>query len=319
MRWAIVSTGNISNQFAQAFEHAPTGAELVAVSSRTQASAEDFAARHTVPKAFATADDMFAAAIADVVYIGALHPYHFDLAEAALEHGHHVLCEKPMTMNLADTIRLTELAQSKGLFLMEAIWARFLPVMQQVEAQVETGVIGELRSVEASFSLGRPFDPSNRLYDPAQGGGAMLDLGIYPLWFASWLLGHGEIAKLEVIAAPSGVDDTVALKMTHNRGATSQISCSISGPKGGPATITGTQGTIAIASQFYCAQELTVNRSGNSRTIACPMVGNGYAHEIAHVEDCLAKGLAQSPALPHSLSLELAAKMDAVIAHTAQL
>lgn len=316
MRWAIVSTGNISTKFAEAFAHAPAGAELVAVSSRTQDSADAFAARHNIPNAFASADDLFAAKTADVVYIGALHPYHLPLAQAALESGHHVLCEKPMTMNAEDTERLTKLAKAKGLFLMEAIWARFLPVFQQVNALVQTEAIGTIKSVEASFSLGRPYDASNRLYDPAQGGGAMLDLGIYPLWLATWLLGEGKIESLHVTPAPSGVDDDVALTMSHASGAISRVACSVSGPLGGPAKIAGTLGTITIPSQFYCAEKLTVTRHGEVRTVACPMRGNGYAHEIAYVEDCLAKGLIEAPALPHSLSVELARKMDAVIEAT---
>ncbi|MEO0497707.1 MAG: Gfo/Idh/MocA family oxidoreductase [Pseudomonadota bacterium] len=313
MRWAIISTGNISTKFAEAFADGPSSSQLVAVASRTHESADVFAAKHNIPNAFATAQDLFTSGVADVVYIGALHPYHLPLATTALESGHHVLCEKPMTMNEADTRRLTELAASKGLFLMEAIWARFLPVFQQVNALTQTGAIGELKSVAASFSLGRPFDPTNRLYDPAQGGGAMLDLGIYPLWLATWLLGDGEIQSLDVTPAPSGVDDTLALTMTHANGAKSHVGCSISGPLGGPATITGSHGTIHIPSQFYCAEELTVTRNGETRTVACPMRGNGYAHEIAYVEDCLAKGLIQAPALPHALSVQLARKMDLVI------
>ncbi|MEO0636072.1 MAG: Gfo/Idh/MocA family oxidoreductase [Pseudomonadota bacterium] len=316
MRWGIVSTGNISTKFAEAFSRAPKSAQLVAVSSRTQKAANAFASQHGIPRAFSSADQMFESGVADIIYIGALHPYHLPLARAALETGHHVLCEKPMTMCSDDTQRLIELAQARGLFLMEAIWARFLPVFQQVDALIQTGSIGSVRSVEASFSLGRPFDPNNRLYAPHKGGGAMLDLGIYPLWLATWLLGPGEIDGLKITPAPSGVDDTVSLTMRHEGEATSRIGCSISEPLGGPGTIIGSEGRIEIPSQFYCAQELTATRNGESRTIACPMSGNGYAHEIAHVEDCLARGMMESPALPHSLSLELARKIDAVIAAT---
>ena len=144
----------------------------------------------------------------------------------------------------------------------------------------------------------------------------MLDLGIYPLWLATWLLGPGTIENLDITPAPSGVDDSVAMTMSHANNAKSKIHCSISQPWGGPATIIGSQGSVTVPSQFFCAEELTVTRHGETRTVACPMKGNGYAHEIAHVEACLAKGLTESSDLPHELSVELATKMDAVIAAT---
>lgn len=214
LRWGILATGGIARTFARDLR--THGHDITAVGSRTLASARSFAEEFGIPRAHQSYDELVADPEVDVVYIATPHDLHAPNARAALAHGKHVLVEKPFTLNAAEARQVVDLGRRRGLLVMEAMWTRFLPHMRFVRETLAEGRIGEVRSVHADHTQLLPSDPDHRLNDPRRGGGALLDLGVYPVSMAHDLLG----APNEVIAAgqltATGVDESVATILRHD-------------------------------------------------------------------------------------------------------
>lgn len=317
VRWGIASTGRIAADFARALARVGDG-ELVAVASRTQERAEQFAARVGAPQAHGSLSSMLGNDGVDVVYVASPHSEHAAQSVAALEAGKHVLVEKPFTLDLAQAERVVAAARLSGRFLMEALWSRFLPAYSRLKELVRNGEIGEVRGVQASFGFPAPPDPSRRLLDPVLGGGALLDLGIYPVHLASWLLGPPRDVAAVATFGPTGVDVDTAISLGWEAGAVATAHVSLTTWLPTTGLVLGADGWVELPLPHHHPETLTVHRHpaggrGLERVEEqWPVGGDGLRYEIAHVHDCLAQGLAQSPVLPWVDSLSMMATLDRV-------
>lgn len=312
VRWGILGTGGIARAFALGLKHAP-GAVLAAVGSRTQESAERFARELGIAKAYASYEALAASGDVDIIYIGTPHPMHAENALLALGGGKAVLCEKPFTMNRREAGEVVALARARNLFLMEAMWTRFMPALAEVKRIMASGEIGTVTQVHADFGFSATQDPEHRINKRELGGGALLDLGIYPLSIASALLGKVESVRAQAIMSETGVDATTAFTMIHEGGTLSICSCSMRARSASELVVSGTGGSIRMHRMFHLADRITVDlRDGSSRTIPTPWLGNGYTHEAIEAGRCLRAGLIEHPLMTHEDTLALMGLLDEI-------
>ncbi|MBA2246581.1 MAG: Gfo/Idh/MocA family oxidoreductase [Chloroflexia bacterium] len=310
-RWGILSTGRIAGLFATGLASAP-GAELVAVGSRTQESADRFADQFDIPRRHASYADLAADPEVDVIYVATPHPGHKDAALTCIAAGKNVLCEKPFALNLGEATEMVEAARAKGVFLMEAMWTRFRPAMVKVREVLASGAIGDITLVTANIGWKAGFDPASRLYDPELGGGALLDGGVYPLSFVSMVLGApSEVTGLAVLGK-TGVDEQEAISLLHPSGAVACVGVTIRANPISLATIVGTSGRIQIDHDFHKPISFTVFVDGKEpERHEYPLAeGNGYQFEAMHVMECLQQGVTESPIMPLDESLTIMNTMD---------
>ena len=313
IRWGIVGTGGIATSFADDLRRLPD-ASLVAVGSRSQSSADEFGARFDVPHRHASYDDLVNDADVDVVYIATPHVGHHDAAMSAIDAGKAVLVEKPFTLNANEAASLIDAARSRGVFLMEAMWARFLPHMVRVRELLASRALGDVRVVIADHNQWFARDPSHRLFDPTVGGGALLDLGIYPVSFASMVFG----APMRVTAvsdrAFTGVDATTSAILQYDDGAHSVVTTSleVAGPTS--AAIVGTEARIKFDGVFYAPTAFTlIARDGTVlERFDEPHEGRGLRHEAAQVMRCLRAGQLESDVMPLDETLEIMDTLDEI-------
>jgi predicted dehydrogenase len=309
-RWGILATGHIAARFAEDLRLVP-GAELAAVGSRTAETAERFAQRHGIPRAYASWADLAAAADVDVIYVATPHAAHHEAALTCLTAGRPVLLEKPFTLDLGTSTELIETARAAEVFLMEAMWMRCNPLVRQVCQLIADGAIGTLTSVRADFGVAGPFPPEHRMRARALGGGALLDLGIYPVSLAHLLLGVPQQVRAWAKLGPEGTDENTGLVFGYDSGAVATLSCGMVGATGLTASITGTAGRIDLPEPFFRPGGFTLHRAGaEPETITEELVGSGYQHEAIEVQRCLAEGLTESPLVPHSATLEIMGLLD---------
>jgi predicted dehydrogenase len=312
VRWGILGTGKIARAFATALQDVP-GAVLAGVASRRLEKAREFAADFHAASAFGSYEDLAAAEGIDLVYVATPHPQHADNALLALGAGKGVLLEKPFTMNRREAEQVVALARSKHLFLMEAMWTRFLPALGEVKRLIAAGEIGSVHQVVADFGFTASFGPEHRVFNPALGGGALLDLGIYPLSIASSLLGPVAEVKAQAEMGPTGVDVQTGFTLKHEGGAMSVCSCSFQARTPGELTVSGSRGHIRMNTMFHRARSITVAlEDGSTRTIDTPYLGNGYVHEAIEAQRCFLNGAIESPGMTHDETLALMGVMDEI-------
>ncbi|MFV2099626.1 Gfo/Idh/MocA family protein [Micromonospora sp. LOL_024] len=311
-RWGILATGHIAARFAEDLRLVP-GAELVAVGSRTAETAERFAQRHGIPRAHASWADLATDAEVDVIYVATPHAAHHEAALTCLTAGRPVLLEKPFTLDLATSTEVVDTARAAGVFLMEAMWMRCNPLVLRVGELIADGAIGELTSVQASFGVAGPFPPEHRMRARALGGGALLDLGVYPVSLAHLLLGVPQHLRAWAKLGPEGTDENTGLVFGYDSGAVATLSCGMVGETGLTASVTGTAGRIDLPEPFFRPGGFTLHRAGaEPETITEELVGSGYQHEAIEVQRCLAEGLTESPLVPHAATLEIMALLDEI-------
>ncbi|MEH0842630.1 Gfo/Idh/MocA family oxidoreductase [Micromonospora sp. CPCC 205711] len=311
-RWGILATGHIAGRFAEDLRLVP-GAELAAVGSRTAESAERFAARHGAARWYGSWSELAADDELDVIYVATPHAAHHEATRVCLEAGRAVLVEKPFTLDLATGAELVELARARGVFLMEAMWMRCDPMIRQVLQLVANGAVGEVTHVRADFGAAGPFPPEHRMRARALGGGALLDLGVYPLSLAHLLLGVPEHVHAWAKLTPEGVDANTGIVLGYDSGEVATLSCGMVGATAVTAAVTGTTGRIDLPEPFYRPAAAVLHRAdAEPETITAELVGGGYQHEAAEVQRCLAAGLTESPLVPHSVTLEVLALLDAI-------
>jgi predicted dehydrogenase len=312
IRWGILGTGRIAHDFAAGLRNAP-GAVLAAVGSRTQESAQAFAAEFGATAAYGSYEELAQAPDVDIIYIGTPHPMHADNAKLALRGGKAVLCEKPFTMNLREAEEVVALARAGNRFLMEAMWTRFMPALAEVRRIMASGEIGTVTQVHADFGVPATTDPGHRVNNRALGGGALLDLGIYPLSIACALLGKATSVQAQAIMGETGVDLSTAFTMQHEGATLSVCSCSIRARSSCELIVSGTRGSVRMHRMFHMATQLTVElQDGSSRTIAAPWLGNGYTHEAIEAGRCLREGLIEHPLMTHAETLSLMTLLDSI-------
>ncbi len=311
--WAILGLGNIAQKFAQDLAHVPH-ARLHAVASRSLAKAEAFAADFGAPHAVGSYEALLAVPDIDVVYIATPHSEHYAHALLCLRAGLPVLCEKAFALNASQAQEMIRVAREQGVFLMEAFWTRFFPAIGQALELVQTGTIGEVKHLVADFGFITDYQPEGRLFNPALAGGSLLDIGVYPLFISKLLLGTPTTVRAVATPAPTGVDANCAMALAYASGATATLFSTIGATTDNRCVLYGTKGQLALVGRFHSATGVQVQLAGEDapQVFTYPKEGLGYHYEAAHVQECLAQGLAESPLLPLAFSLELMQLLDAV-------
>jgi predicted dehydrogenase len=310
LRWGILGPGGIARRFADSLRETPDN-RLEAVASRSAGRARAFAGEFGAPRAYGSYAELAADPAVDAVYVATPHPQHADAAILALRGGKAVLCEKPLAANLAQGAAMVAVARAEKRVLMEGMWSRFLPVMETVRGWLTAGRIGEIRRIEADFSFRAPFNPASRLYDPALGGGGLLDVGIYALAFARWVMGRAprDAAGLADVGR-SGVDEQAAVILGYDTGAQALLSCGVRTRGWNGARITGDAGSIELAPPFYHADQAILRVGDLEERVTRRFRPPGFQFEIAEFARCVRAGLAECPAMPLDESLEHLARMD---------
>lgn len=311
-RWGIISTGSIANRFVKGAQSLPD-TTVLAVGSRTQDTAEVFGERHGIERRYASYEALVADPDLDAIYIATPHPFHHENCLLCLEAGVPVLCEKPFTMNAAELEEVVALARAKQLFLMEGMWSRFMPATVRLHELLDAGVIGELQLLDIDFGFRAGFNPEGRLFAPALGGGALLDIGVYTLSFASMVLGPPQRIASMAHLGESGVDENAAMILGYEGGALTTISAAIRTSTPQRAVLNGTLGRITLQPPFWFPEHLTLEVYGKETTeMELPMNGNGFNHEAAEVARCMAAGQLESEIMPLDESLALMRTMDEI-------
>ncbi|WP_402373815.1 Gfo/Idh/MocA family protein [Isoptericola rhizosphaerae] len=312
LRWGVLGAGNIAASFSDGVRDRTAGS-VVAVGSRSADKAQAFADAHAPgARAHGSYEALVADEEVDAVYVATPHSHHLEHALLAIEAGKHLLVEKPLTRSVSESRTLLDAAEAAGVFCMEAVWTRFLPHVAAIRGAIARGEIGEVRTVIAEFDVAFAFDPSHRLFAPELAGGALLDLGIYPITFAHDLLGAPDTVLAHGTLAETGVDDHVSMILGYDGGAQAILHTSSGASGGAGARIIGTRGRIEIPHFFFGPTGFEVVRDdGPSWTFTSPD-GEGKAYEAAEVARCLAAGQTQSARMPWSDTLEVMAVLDEV-------
>lgn len=313
IRWGIAGTGGIATSFAEAFPKLnDNGAEgvMAAVGSRHLDTATTFAETHGIERAHGDYASLAADPDIDAVYVAGLHPVHAEQSIMFLEAGKHVLVEKPIALNRAQTDAMIAAAEDNDRFLMEAMWMRFNPVHVEVMRRLSAGEIGEVRRVTADFSFAMPHNPQHRLLDPEKGGGALLDLMIYPIHLAWWALGEPDHIAHHGHVGSTAVDDEINLFATWSSGATALLTSSVRLPGSMAARIEGTEGVVELPFPAHASHEATLRSGPDSTTIEAEPAS--LHHQVVEVHRCLRAGENQSPRMPWELSQTVMGHFDRI-------
>jgi predicted dehydrogenase len=312
LRWGIISTGGIARQFTA--DLLLNGHTVAAVGSRTQESADRFAAHFGLPAAHASYEALVADPAVDIVYVATPHPWHYPNAALALNAGKHVLVEKPFTLNAAQAQGLVTLAAERGLLVLEAMWTRWLPHMFRLREIVAAGTIGDIRSMSADHTQLLPSDPGHRLNALELGGGALLDLGIYPISFASQLFGTPQSVQAVATFKETGADAQVATMFRYAGGqiATTYSASTTRGPN--VAVVLGTEGRIELDSVWYTASGLRVYDAAGALTEEFrPAVnGRGMHFQAVEAERLAGEGRIAGEILPPEETVAIMATLDEI-------
>ncbi|KJL49172.1 1,5-anhydro-D-fructose reductase [Microbacterium hydrocarbonoxydans] len=313
LRWGILATGGIAGAFASDLRTA--GRELVAVGSRSQESADAFATRFDIPRAHASYEALVADPEVDIIYVSTPHPMHHDNARLALEAGKHVLVEKAFTLNRAEAEDLQRLGAERGLLVMEAMWTRYLPHMIRIREIIAAGTLGEIRAVSADHTQLLPSDPAHRLNALELGGGALLDLGIYPVSFVHDILGAPTSVKAVGRLIETGADAEVATVMTHDGGALSTTLSSSRGAGPNAASIVGTAARIEIDRVWYTPTTFRVilpDGTVAEEFASDEVAGRGMEYQALAAERYVADGTLDSDLLPVAESVAIMGTLDEI-------
>ncbi|PJJ71140.1 putative dehydrogenase [Diaminobutyricimonas aerilata] len=312
LRWGILGTGSIAHTVTRDFQ--ANDIEVVAVGSRSQQSADEFAATFGLRHAHGSYEDLAQNDEVDVIYVATPHPFHAEGAELALNGGKHVLVEKPFTLNAAEARRVVDLAAERGLVVLEAMWTRWLPNMVRVREIVASGVIGDVRSVIADHTQATSPDPEGRMLNPHLGGGALLDLGIYPISFAWDMLGAPEKVSALASFTDTGVDRQVSIALEFEGGRHASVLAALDTPGANRATVIGTEGRIELDRVWYTASPITVfDRSNRFVERFVPeVVGDGKHLQARELERLAAAGSLSGDILSAEESVGIMGTLDEV-------
>ena len=312
VRFGIVGTGTIAHRFAEAIKNVQN-AELVAVASRTKENAEIFGDEFDIPVRFDSYEKMAQSDVIDAAYIAVPHSGHIDCSCLMMNNGKHVICEKPMAVNAREAKEMFLCAEENNVLLMEAMWARLVPGTIEMLDIVNKGVLGDILGVEGKFCYTMDEDEmDHHVFKPENGGGSLLDVGVYGLNFASWYLGKDVVEINAQSDFYNGVDSHTCALLKYKNGAIADISSAILLRKPNEGFVYGTKG-YAYLKRFYAPQEIEIHlNDGKTRKISVPYAGNGFEEQITHFADCVQKGLTESPVITREQTLYITRQMDEI-------
>jgi predicted dehydrogenase len=312
LRWGILGTGWIAH--AQTSDLLDHGFTVTAVGSRSIGSAQAFAAEHGIPRAHGSYRDLVADPEVDIVYVATPHAFHHRDALLALRAGKHALVEKAFTLNAVQAHELADVAQASGIVVLEAMWTRFLPHMVRLRELLAAGAIGEVRTVIADHTQSLPQNPEHRLQNLDLGGGALLDLGVYPVSFAWDVLGAPTRVAAIATKTPTGADQQSSILLGYDSAATAVITTSLDAAGPNRAAVVGTEGWIEIDSVFYEPTSFTLHAPDGSvrERYESDVTGRGMQFQAAEVERLVAAGLTTGDILPPAQSVAIMATLDEV-------
>lgn len=316
INWGILATGKIAETVAKAMKFLESDSnnnmELLAVASRSQDKSTDFVKRHNIKRAYGSYEELVSDPDIDVVYIATPMSCHYENVKLCLNASKNVLCEKSVCLCADEFEELMDLAKDKGLFLMEAMWMKFLPAFNKAKEWAEKGLIGNIKMIKADFSNAVSYDENDRLFINSLGGGAILDLGVYPITFVCSFLGNRpeEIHTYSIKGRTDvDYDDSIILKYNEAYGITF---CGFDFENENKAIIVGDKGRIVMGNWFFCTAEATLydNMGNIIDKQVLPYMFNGYEFEILEVNKCLREGKLQSDIIPHSDTLDVMRIME---------
>ncbi|PKB44587.1 putative dehydrogenase [Cellulophaga sp. RHA19] len=309
--WGIVGLGNIAEKFAKDLALVNTG-KLVSISSRSKTKVQDFAAKHNVKNSYNNAQDLFNCADVDVVYIATPHTLHKELSIMAMNSGKHVLCEKPMGVNTKQVKNMIAASVKNNVFLMEALWSRFLPSIQKVKQIVDAKELGEISYIKSDFAFyGLDRAEESRLLNPNLAGGSLLDIGIYPVFLAYLLLGKPN----EIIATANfyktGVEKQVSIIFKYDN-AQAHLYSALTANTETSSEIAGDKGLLKLETRWHEAEGYYIEKSREKEYFKTPKLGVGYTYEIEEVHKCITNNQIESKLWSHQNSLDLIQLLDQI-------
>ena len=310
LRMGIIGTGRIVARWMQDVA-AANAAEVTAIASRDEARAREAAQRYGIARAYGSYEAMLEADVCDAVYIATPHSMHRECALLAMKAGKHVLCEKPIAPNAAQFREMADFAKAQGVLLMEGMWTRFFPATQEVRRLVQSGALGETRMIQADFSSHTPFETQTRMFDPAQAGGALLDIGCYGIHYAMYLYGAApeQVGGTAVLGA-SGVDEQAVIALRFPGGRMASVACGLRVALPDTARIHGTEGSVEVPG-FWHPSGYDLTKDGKTAHVTVPEhAPEGFAYEVRHFCECVREGRLESPIIPHAESLAALEVMD---------
>lgn len=311
INWGILGLGNIATKFASDLQLSTTST-LQGVASRSLDKAKAFGDQFNATKHYGTYDDLANDPDIDIIYIATPHPYHFENTMMCLKKGKAVLCEKPMGMDSEQVKLMLEEAKAQNVFLMEAIWTRFMPAIEKVLELLDQNVIGDVQFIRADFGFKAPVNFDSRLYNKSLGGGSLLDIGLYPIYFSLLTLGIPTDVKAMARMTKTEVDSYCAMLFDYKDGKKASLESTIEGNTPTEAVIYGSKGAIKLHHQFHHCEKITVSIDGIDTVYDLKHEGFGYFHEIEHVNQCLFNTEIESSKVPHNTSTNLMALIDIV-------
>lgn len=314
IRWGILGCGRIANKFASDLRLVEDG-RLSAIASRDTAKLESFSEKYKPECAFNTYEALVKCADVDAVYVATPHGLHYEHVMLCLRNRKAVLCEKAFALNLAHAREMVEFARRHEVFLMEAFWTKFLPQYEKVMEIIRSGKIGEIKLIQSDFGFKAPEPKAQRLFDPLLGGGSLLDIGIYPVFLAQSILGKPTQVHAFITPYESGVDEQCVMTMKFAGGALAVLSSTFAVETPVEAVIAGTEGRIVMRNRFHNATgtiELVMGGDQAQTIDVHREDGFGYQFETRHVNECLRKGLTESPVMTHADTLMLMETLDRI-------
>ncbi|QRK12905.1 Gfo/Idh/MocA family oxidoreductase [Archangium violaceum] len=315
LRWGVLAPGRIAGEFVRTLHH-NTDQRVHAVASRDPERARSFAAAYAIPRAYGSYTQLVEDPSIDIVYVASPHSEHKRQALLAIAAGKHVLVEKPMALNAAEAREIADAARAAGVFAMEAMWTRFLPQTVLIDRLLRDGVLGDIRLVTADFGVRFDFDPEGRIFNPALGGGALLDLAVYPIWFAHFVLGTPTRVLATGELARTGVDGQTALVLTNAMGAQALVHTTLFAHTPNEAAISGALARIQVETRFIAPGGFTlISHTSDARLRwADPSAlrgGEGLAYQATAAAQHIADGLEESPLHPLERTIAVLETIDA--------
>lgn len=313
INWGIIGLGKIARKFATDIK-VVANARLHAVASRSLEKATSFAAEFDAPHAFGTYEDLLNCPDLDAIYIATPHVFHHENTMMCLKAGFPVLCEKPFAMNLQQVQEMVNVAKENNVFLMEAMWTSCLPTLLKTKALIADGTLGEVFSIRADFGFNAPKNFDNRIYNKALGGGALLDIGIYPIFLALYLFGYPDKILATAKIGQTGVDEEIGIIFKYENGKMAHLHSTILAETTTEAFIYGTKGTIHLHKRWFAPTHMTLHTTGSelSESITFDYKSGGFEYEIKEATQCLLDGKHQSDLMPLKESLALIQLLDAI-------